>query len=128
MVLIGFSFWKNGGIVEGAAMTDCSQVDIVTVTTTVGSAEDARRLARGLVEARLSACVQVDAIAASIYRWEGKLCEEPEWRLTIKTLPDRIDALQTWLNEHHPYEVPQFVAMPCKAGAAYAQWVRSEVA
>ena len=109
-------------------MPDCSEVDILVVTTTVGSMDDAKRLARQVVEARLAACVQLDAIAASFYRWEAKLCEDAEVRLTIKTLAAQADALGAFFAEHHPYDVPQFVAVPCRASRAYADWVKSEVA
>jgi periplasmic divalent cation tolerance protein len=108
-------------------MQDCKEPDILAVTTTVGSIEDAHRLARGLVEARLAACVQVDAAITSTYRWEGRLCEEAEVRLVIKTLPACEAALQAFLAAHHPYEVPQFLAQPMRASDAYAAWVRSEV-
>lgn len=108
-------------------MPDCKEVDILTVTTTVGSLDDARRLARGLVEARLAACVQLDAIAASVYRWDSRVCEDAETRLTLKTVPARLEALQAFFAEHHPYDVPQFVALPCGASAAYGDWVRAEV-
>jgi periplasmic divalent cation tolerance protein len=127
-VLIEVSFWKNGGIAEGAAMPHCNSVDLLAVTTTVGSLDDARRLAGALVQARLAACVQVDAIAASFYRWQGQLREEPEVRLTIKTSPEKAEAIRAFLDEHHPYDVPQFVAVPCTASQAYAQWVAGEVA
>ena len=109
-------------------MAECSEVDVLTVTTTVGSMEDAARLARALVDARLAACVQVEPIAASFYRWEGKLCEEPEVRLTIKTAPPRLDAMQVFFRDHHPYDVPQFVVIPCRASGAYGGWVKSETA
>jgi periplasmic divalent cation tolerance protein len=113
---------------KGLAMPDCKEVDILTVTTTVGSLDDARRLARGLVEAHVAACVQIDAIAASVYRWEGRLREDPEHRLTIKTLPTRFEAVQLYFREHHPYEVPQCVAVRCTASTPYGQWVAAESA
>ena len=109
-------------------MPDFSQVAILTATTTVGSLEDARRLAAGLVQARLAACVQLDAIEASIYRWEGQVCDEPEVRLTIKTVPGALGRLQAFLAQHHPYDLPQFTAVAAAASQAYADWVRSEVA
>jgi periplasmic divalent cation tolerance protein len=109
-------------------MQDCKDHDILTVTTTVGSMDDARRLARELVERRLAACVQLDAIAASFYRWEGQVREEPEVRLTVKTLPQARGALEAAFEELHPYDVPQFVAAVQSADAAYAAWVRGEVA
>jgi periplasmic divalent cation tolerance protein len=111
---------------KGAAMTQSGEVAILTVTTTVGSMSDARTLARGIVEARLAACVQLDEIAASIYRWEGRVCEDVEARLTIKTVAGRLDALRAYFAEHHPYDVPQFVASAGSASAEYGEWVAGE--
>ena len=109
-------------------MEDCKQLDILSVTTTVGSMDDARRLARELVEQRLAACVQVDEGVRSFYRWEGKLCDEPEVRLTVKTLPAAEQALRGWFARNHPYGVPQFLAVTLRASEAYAQWAHVEVA
>lgn len=109
-------------------MQDCKDLDILTVTTTVGTVEDAKRLARAVVEQRLAACVQVEPITASFYRWEGQLCEEPEVRLAIKTLPRVKDALERLFAQAHPYELPQFLCTTEQGSAAYADWVRGEVA
>jgi periplasmic divalent cation tolerance protein len=119
---------EEWGIVEGLVMQDCKDLDILTVTTTVGKMEDAKRLARTIVERRLAACVQLEPILASFYRWEGKLCEEPEVRLSIKTLPHMKDELARLLAQAHPYELPQFLCASQEASAAYAEWVRGEVA
>lgn len=100
---------------------------ILVVTTTVGSGPTATALARSMVEQRLAACVQVDPDVTSFYRWKGELCEDREARLVIKTAPGREAALRAFLAEHHPYELPQFVAMAVPASAEYAQWVREEV-
>lgn len=107
-------------------MQESTHPDLVSVTTTVATLDDARQLARALVEARVAACVQLDAIAASVYRWEGRLCEEGEVRLTIKTTPQRLPQLRAELLARHPYELPQFVVTPCGASEAYAAWVRGE--
>ena len=106
-------------------MDDLETIDILGVTTTVGTEADARRIARGLVEARLAACVQIDAGITSVYRWEGRVCEEAEWRLVIKTVPDRLPALEAYLREHHPYELPQLVVARLRGSDAYARWVAS---
>jgi periplasmic divalent cation tolerance protein len=108
-------------------MQDCNQQDILSVATTVGSLAQAQELARELVERRLAACVQLDEGVQSFYRWEGKLCEDAEVRLTIKTLPGQAQALQAFFAEKHPYEVPQFLAQVMRGSDAYAAWVRSEV-
>lgn len=108
-------------------MEDCKEFDVLTVTTTVPTLADAERLAGALVQERLAACVQIDAGVRSFYRWKGQLCDEPELRLVIKTLPGMAATLQAFMARHHPYELPQFLAVPMRASAAYAQWVRDEV-
>jgi periplasmic divalent cation tolerance protein len=108
-------------------MQDCKEFDVLTVVTTVSSAQQAQTLAREIVARRLAACVQVEPGVTSHYRWQGAVCEEPEVRLTIKTLPACEAALQALLDSAHPYELPQFVCAVERASAAYAQWVRSEV-
>jgi periplasmic divalent cation tolerance protein len=100
---------------------------ILIVTTTVGSMAQAQALAGRIIEARLAACVQIDPLAQSVYRWEGKVCGEPEVRLTLKTLPRAEAALQRLFTDHHPYDLPQFVCVAGSASPAYAAWVRGEV-
>lgn len=100
---------------------------ILVVTTTVGSVEAAEALARRIVGQRLAACVQLDKEVTSFYRWRGQLNEDAEARLVIKTIPGAQAALQALFAEHHPYELPQFVATVAQASAAYARWVRAEV-
>jgi periplasmic divalent cation tolerance protein len=109
-------------------MQDCKELDILSVTTTVGSLATAQALAREIIGQRLAACVQVEAGLTSFYRWKGEPCEEPEVRLVIKTMPACEGALKTFMARRHPYEVPQFLAVPMRASEAYAQWVRSETA
>ena len=109
-------------------MEDCKELNILTVTTTVGSVPDGQRLARAIVERRLAACVQLEPGLQSFYRWQGKLCEEAECRLVIKTLPECAAALETLFAEQHPYEVPQFLAWSTAASPAYADWARGEIA
>ena len=101
--------------------------DMLMVTTTVGSREDARKLARAIVQARLAACVQVEDGLTSFYRWQGKECEDAEVRLTIKTLPGCEAALQALFAQQHPYQVPQFVATRMQASEGYHDWARGEV-
>lgn len=101
--------------------------EILSLTTTVGNADDARRLAQALIERRLAACVQVEPGVQSHYRWQGRTCAEAEVRLTVKTLRSQLPALQAFFAEHHPYELPQLLWQPMQASAAYAGWVRQEV-
>ncbi|RYF15443.1 MAG: divalent-cation tolerance protein CutA [Comamonadaceae bacterium] len=109
-------------------MEDCKDLDILAVTTTVGSVAEAQALARAVLERRLAACVQLEEGLTSFYRWEGRQREDAEVRLTIKTLPACEGALQALFAEAHPYEVPQFLAFTMRASGAYAKWVHGEVA
>jgi periplasmic divalent cation tolerance protein len=102
------------------------EFDILSVTTTVGSSAAAQALAREILAQRLAACVQIDQGIASLYRWQGELVEEPEVRLVIKTLPGCEAALQALFARHHPYELPQFLAVPMRASPAYGDWARAE--
>lgn len=100
---------------------------IAVVTTTVATPADARQLATQAVQARLAACAQVEAITAH-YRWQGALHEDAEWRVAFKTTQAAAPALLDWLQARHPYDLPQLLAQPVQASAAYAAWVRGEVA
>jgi periplasmic divalent cation tolerance protein len=102
------------------------QPGILSVTTTVGSPAAARTLAQEILAQRLGACVQIDEGVVSLYHWQGELREEPEVRLTIKTVPGCEAALQALFAIHHPYEVPQFLAHRMSASPAYADWARAE--
>lgn len=108
-------------------MAEDSELDILSVTTTVDTPAAAQALAEVLLASRLVACVQVEAGLQSHYRWEGRLQAEPEVRLTLKTLPGALPALQALLAQHHPYDLPQVLACTMRATAAYAHWVRTEV-
>ncbi|MFO1329985.1 MAG: divalent-cation tolerance protein CutA [Rubrivivax sp.] len=97
------------------------------VVTTVGSAADARTLARDMVESRFAACAQVSAID-SIYRWQGEVHAGPEWRVLFKTRPDAAPALVAAIRARHPYQLPAIHAIATTlAEPAYAQWVAESV-
>ena len=107
-------------------MEDRKDHDILAVTTTLGSLAAAQKLAREIVKRKLAACAQL-AHVHSIYRWQGQVSEDPEVQLTLKTIPDNVEALQQLFHDLHPYDVPQFVHWRCGASDAYADWVRAEV-
>ncbi|MBU4286045.1 MAG: divalent-cation tolerance protein CutA [Kiritimatiellae bacterium] len=99
---------------------------IVIVQTTVASRREARRLAGLMVKARLAACVQVVPIH-STYRWHNKVEQSAEWLLVAKTQRVRTKALMTFIRRHHPYELPEIMALSVtRALPAYRQWVLRE--
>ena len=107
-------------------MQEADELDILTVTTTVGSPAAAKNLARQVLGERLAACVQIDEGHTSLYRWKGELREEAEVRLVIKTLPGCECALRALFARHHPYELPQFLAYRMRASEDYAAWAKAE--
>ncbi|MCJ0762139.1 divalent-cation tolerance protein CutA [Variovorax terrae] len=107
-------------------MQDSQKYDIWSVATTVATLEDAHRLAREVLAQQLAACAQIEPIE-SLYPWQGRLCEEREFRLTFKTAPAARTALERWLKAHHPYELPQIVAMKYIADKDYAAWTLAQL-
>ncbi len=88
--------------------------------------EVAQQLARELVTRGWSACVQILPAMTSIYIWQGKVCQENETLLVIKTASVNITIISEWLDASHPYEVPEVIAIPVTAGSAtYINWLLS---
>ena len=100
---------------------------IVSVYSTFGSDEEARRVARQLVEERLAACANVLAPCHSIYRWQGNIEEAPEVPVIFKTSAAAVPELLARIEALHSYDVPAAVVWPiADALANYADWVRQE--
>lgn len=98
--------------------------EIVVVLVTAPSAEAADRIARPLVEERLAACVNVVGPIRSLYRWEGRVQEDAERLLVVKTRRTLLDRLEVRVRALHEYDVPEVVALPVTGGsAAYLAWV-----
>lgn len=93
------------------------------ITTAVDQEESAQELARNAVKAGLAACAQVDAAIQSHYIWESSLQESREWRVHFKTTEERKAALNEWILAHHPYEVPEILALKAESGnPGYTDW------
>ena len=100
----------------------------VEVVTTTETQEDARRIARALVESRLAACVQVRGPIESTYRWKGKIETAVEWQCVAKTRRDRFDDVARTITQLHPYEVPEILALPIvEASRPYAEWLEEQI-
>lgn len=102
--------------------------DYIQVVTTMADPAEARRLAELLVEARLAGCVQLVGPMTSVYRWQGKVRTEAETMLLIKSRQDLFPALADFIAAHHPYEVPEILAVPVVAGTqSYLNWLAGEL-
>ncbi|KAB8165818.1 divalent cation tolerance protein CutA [Streptomyces sp. 3MP-14] len=101
--------------------------DHLVVTTTLDSREAAEAVGRAAVTARLAACAQVEGPITSVYRWEGEVTSDQEWRLVLKTTAARYPELESLVRESHGYEVPQIVATEIvRGGADYLRWLETE--
>jgi periplasmic divalent cation tolerance protein len=91
--------------------------------------ETGGRIASALVEERLAACVNLVSGIRSIYRWEGRIEEDAEVLLVVKTRADRAGALVDRVGELHPYDLPEVLLLPAVGGSLpYLDWVRGEAA
>ncbi|MBI4264300.1 MAG: divalent-cation tolerance protein CutA [Acidobacteria bacterium] len=100
----------------------------VIVLTTLAADADAAALARTLVDERLAACVNVLPPMTSIYRWEGRVQEDREQQLVIKTAASQLGPLEARLRELHPYEIPEFLVLTVADGSeAYLGWLGDSV-
>ena len=104
-------------------------IDIQLVLTMLPTADAAVSLARTLVEEKLAACCNLIPAVRSIYRWEGKLQDENEVLVLLKTRSEHFERLKARILELHPYEVPEVLALPVEAGyAGYLEWMSKAMA
>ena len=102
-------------------------VDAVVVLTTVANADEGVALVRALLERRLVACGTLLPGARSIYRWEGKVADESEVVVLLKTRSAAVESLKHAFGELHPYKVPELLALPVSTGLdRYVDWINAE--
>jgi periplasmic divalent cation tolerance protein len=101
----------------------------IVVLVTCGSAKEARKIARAVVEQRVAACANlVTSPVQSIYRWKGKVESAKEFLLIIKTTQSRFVELKDAVKRLHSYDVPEIIALPIgRGGAAYLKWISESV-
>jgi periplasmic divalent cation tolerance protein len=103
--------------------------ELLLVMTSLPDMEAAKALARRLIDTNLAACVQIQAGVQSIYRWEGRVCEEQEVVLVAKTTPEQWPAISAFIKQNHSYDVPKIIGHPiAHSHADYARWVIAETA
>jgi periplasmic divalent cation tolerance protein len=102
--------------------------DTKLVLTATGSKEEARKIARTLVERRLAACINIIPRVDSIYRWEGEIEDAQEWLLLIKTTGAAFERVRDAIGELHSYEVPECICISIENGSLdYLQWIGDSV-
>ena len=103
--------------------------DAVVVLTTVATPDEAVALVRALLDRRLIACGTILPGARSLYRWGGKVADEQEVLVLLKTRAARVEGLEAAFAEFHPYKVPELLALPVSGGLRkYLDWIDGETA
>lgn len=101
--------------------------ELLLVMTSLPDMEVAKALAMRLIDANLAACVQLQSGVQSIYRWEGRICEEQEVVLVAKTTAGQWTTISDYIKQNHPYDLPEIIAHPIThSDPDYARWVIAE--
>jgi periplasmic divalent cation tolerance protein len=104
-----------------------SKDEVLLVLTNLPDRDSAKRIADALIEERAAACVNILAGCDSVYRWQGRIETAGEIPLLIKTTRAAYPRLEAAIRAHHPYELPEIVAVPlCTGLPGYLQWVVQE--
>lgn len=91
--------------------------------TTVSSRDEAERIASQSVESQLAACAQIDSPIASVYKWQDKVEQDQEIRLSLYAVEANLEKLETLVHRIHPYDTPKWVCIPVeKVSEKYLKW------
>ncbi len=102
--------------------------DKVVIMVTAANRRQCRKIARHLVEAKLAACVNITQPVQSIYRWQGKLADEKEFLLLIKSTRELFAEIKSEISKMHSYQTPEIICLPIIDGSPdYLHWVSDSV-
>ena len=102
--------------------------DKVVIMVTAASKRECRKIARHLVETKLAACVNITQPIESIYRWEGKIADDHEYQLLIKSTRELFPEIKAAISKLHSYHTPEIICLSIIDGSRnYLQWVSDSV-
>lgn len=100
----------------------------IVVITTVDDRQQAQSLAEKAVELGLAACVQIVGPVQSVYRWKGNVETANEFRVEMKTTSSHYSRIKAFIQEVHPYEVPEIISLPIQDIASdYGRWLDEQL-
>ena len=98
--------------------------ETLLILNTCPDRESAERMAELLVSEKLAACVNLIDNITSVYRWQDGIERDSETLLLIKSKQEHYPSIEATIQQHHPYEVPEVIALPLESGApSYLEWV-----
>jgi periplasmic divalent cation tolerance protein len=102
--------------------------DKVVVLITAASRRECKKIAKHLIEAKLAACVNITQEIESVYRWEGKIANDKEFLMLIKTTRELFGEIKHAVAQIHSYHTPEIICLPIIDGSRnYLQWVADSV-
>jgi periplasmic divalent cation tolerance protein len=102
--------------------------DKVVILVTAATQEECRKIARHLVENQLAACVNITQPIESVYRWEGKVTQDQEFQLFIKSTRELFPEIKAAIGKLHSYQTPEIICLPIVDGSqSYLQWIAQSV-
>jgi periplasmic divalent cation tolerance protein len=118
------SFLQPSGLPNKAWPRGGPVTDKVVILVTAASKKECRKIARHLVESKLAACVSITQPIESFYRWEGKIAQDQEYQLLIKSARDLFPEIKAAISKLHSYHTPEIICLPIIEGSRnYLQWV-----
>lgn len=97
---------------------------ITVILTSVGTEQQAVEISEELIARRMATCVNIVPCLRSIYRWKGKVCEDTEYLLLVKTPRRLFERVSEAIREYHSYELPEILALPVEAAeTTFHQWI-----
>ncbi len=101
--------------------------DYIVIYITTSSINEAKKIGRALVEEKLVACSNIISPISSIYSWQGKICDDKEALMILKTKRKLFKQIVKRVEKLHSYDVPEIVAMPIIDGSSkYLSWINEE--
>ena len=98
----------------------------IVVIVTASNEDEAAKIGKFLVDERLAACANIIPKIRSIYRWEGRVQDDPEALMLIKSTDDKFEEIEARVKELHSYSVPEIIAIPIGAGSSdYLSWIET---
>jgi len=118
---------RKGCLTMVAPLRKKSVGQVLVILVTAVNQEEARKIGKGMVNAKLAACANIIPGIQSIYRWKGKVVKAQEVLIILKSTRLRYRALEKAIKAMHTYETPEIIALPVKEGLdRYIGWLRSE--
>jgi periplasmic divalent cation tolerance protein len=100
----------------------------ILILCTINDLGKAKEILEKLLKDRLIACSNIISQVTSLYHWEGKICEDSEYLMVLKSRSDLFEEIKDTISELHPYTIPEIISVDIKDGSkSYLDWLQSEL-